>query len=269
MAAQTYAIRGGQTGRERLRVLSHVLQAGTFDFLDKVGVRPRMVCLDVGCGGGDVARELARRVGAAGKVVGLDMDAAQLQIVRAETAAQNIHNIDYRVADVTNPPSDLGNFDLVYTRFLLSHLAKPAEVLSWMVKCLRSGGAVAVEDVDLSGYFCYPPLPAFDRYVALVREVMRHRGGDPLIGLKLPRMLIDAGLSIGGVAVAQPADIDGDVKFLNALTMENIADAAVNDNLATRDEVEQLIQTLHQCASDERTFASVTRRIQVWGRSPQ
>ena len=36
MAAQTYAIRGGQTGRERLRVLSHVLQAGTFDFLDRV-----------------------------------------------------------------------------------------------------------------------------------------------------------------------------------------------------------------------------------------
>jgi SAM-dependent methyltransferase len=58
-----------------------------------------MVCLDVGCGGGDVARELARRLGVAGQVVGLDMDAAQLQIVRAETAAQNIHNIDYRVAD--------------------------------------------------------------------------------------------------------------------------------------------------------------------------
>ena len=116
--AQTYAIRSGQSGRERLRVLSYVLQAGTFDFLDKVGVRPRMGCLDVGCGGGDVTRELARRVGAAGRVVGLDMDAAQLQIVRAETAAQNIHNIDYRVADVTNPPSDLGNFDLIYTRFL-------------------------------------------------------------------------------------------------------------------------------------------------------
>jgi hypothetical protein len=76
-------------------------------------------------------------------------------------------------------------------------------------------------------------------------------------------------LSIGGVAVAQPSDIDGDVKFLNALTMENIADAAVNDNLATRDEVEHLIETLHQGARDERSFASVMRRIQVWGRRPQ
>jgi SAM-dependent methyltransferase len=228
-----------------------------------------MVCLDVGCGGGDVTRELARRVGAAGRVVGLDMDAAQLEICRTETAAQNIHNIDYRVADVANPPLDLGSFDLVYTRFLLSHLAEPAKAVSWMVKCLRSAGVLAIEDVDLSGYFCYPPLQAFDRYVALVREVMRRRGGDPLIGLKLPRMLIDAGLSIGGLAVAHPSDIDGDIKLLNALTMENIADAAVSDSLATRDEVEQLIQALYQCASDERTFASVTRRIQVWGRRPQ
>jgi SAM-dependent methyltransferase len=264
--AQTYAIRGGQSGRERLRVLSHVLQGGTFDFLDKIGVRPGMMCLDVGCGGGDVARELARRVCATGGVVGLDMDAAQLQIVRAETAAQNIHNIDYQVADVTNPPSDLGSFDLVYTRFLLCHLTEPAEVLSWMVECLRPGGVLAVEDIDLSGMFCHPPLPAFDRYVALMGEVIRRRGGDPLIGLNLPRMLVEAGLSIGGVAVAHPSDVAGDVKLLNALTMENIADAVVSDSLATRDEVGQLVATLHECANDERTFASVARRIQVWGR---
>ena len=55
-------------GRERLRILSDVLQAGTFSFL--VG-RPRMRCLDAGCGGGDVSRELAKRVGTSGQVIGL------------------------------------------------------------------------------------------------------------------------------------------------------------------------------------------------------
>src|ERR1043166_656606 len=263
---QTYAIRGGRSGRERLRVLSHVLQAGTHDFLDRVGLRPGMACLDVGCGGGDVAREFARRVGAAGRVVGLDMDAAQLDIVRAEATTQNISNIDYRAVDVVNPPGDLGTFDLVYARFLLCHLAKPTDALSWMVSCLTPGGVLAVEDCDFSGHFCYPPLPAFDRYVALCGEVMRRRGGDPLIGLKLPQMLIKAGVSIGGVAVAHPSDIDGDAKLLNALTMESIADAAVSDRLASRDEVDQLVTVLNKCVRDTRTFASVTRTIQVWGR---
>ena len=60
-------------------------------------------------------------------------------------------------------------------------------------------------------------------------------------------MLIEAGSSIGGVTVAHPADIDGDVKLLNALTMENIADAAVSDALATREEVERLIESLYKC----------------------
>ena len=51
--------------------------------------------------------------------------------------------------------------------------------------------------------------------------------------LKLPQMLTNAGLSFGGVTVAQPADIDGDAKLLNALTMENMADAVVSESLAT------------------------------------
>src|SRR5262245_42497502 len=126
---QTYAIRGGRSGRERLRVLSHVLQAGTLDFLDKVGLRPGMACMDVGCGGGDVSRELARRVGARGHVMALDIDSTQLEIVQTETAAQNITNVTYRTVDVTNPPDDLGSFDLVYARFLLCHLKAPSRVL--------------------------------------------------------------------------------------------------------------------------------------------
>ena len=263
---QAYVIKGGRSGRERLRVLSHVLQGGTLNFLDKLGLRPGMACMDVGCGGGDVTRELARRVGSSGRVVGLDMDLAQLEIIRSEAVAQNITNIDYRAADVSNPPSDLGTFDVVYTRFLLCHLKKPGNVLSWMVKCLKPNGVLAVEDSDSTGHFCYPPVPAFDRFVELLGEVMRRRGGDADFGLKLPEMFADAGLCIGGVTVAQPSDVDGDVKLLNALTMENIAAAVLSENLATSDEVDQLMATLNACTRDGRTFASVTRIIQVWGR---
>jgi SAM-dependent methyltransferase len=264
---QTYAIKGGQSGRERLRVLSHIRQGATLDLLDKIGVRPGMSCLDVGCGGGEVSRELARRVGASGRVVGLDVNPTQLEIVRTETIAQKFLNIDYRVADAAAPPSNLGRFDVVYTRFLLCHLKRPAEALSWMVSSLKPGGVLAIEDCDFSGYFCHPPSPAFDRYVELTAEVIHRRGGDPYIGLKLPSMLLQFGLAIGGLAVTQPSDIVGEVKLLSALSMENVADAVLADGLANRDEVERLVAALHQIVPDPRTFASAARTIQVWGRS--
>ena len=86
------------------------------------------------------------------------------------------------------------------------------------------------------------------------------------MGLKLPQMLIEAGLEIGGIDVAHPSDIDGDAKLLNALTLENIAHTVVSDGLATREEVEKLVTTLDKATHDRSVFASVTRIIQVWGR---
>jgi SAM-dependent methyltransferase len=247
-------------------VLSNILQTGTNAFLDRLGIRPGMSCLDVGCGGGDVTRELARRAGSSGQIVGLDVDAAQVNIIREEALAQNLQNITYRVADVTLLPDNLGVFDVVYTRFLLCHLPSRLNVLNWMVGRLKPGGVLAVEDCDFSGHFCYPPSKEFARYVDLAGETMRRRGGDPELGLKLPSLFVGEGLQLGGIEVAHPADVEGDAKLLNALTIENFADSIVVDGLATADEVRHLVATLSAAVDDTGIFASITRRIQVWGR---
>ena len=60
-----------------------------------------MACLDVGCGGGDVSFDLARLVGASGRVVGMDVDAVKLEIARSEAAAQQFANVEFRFADIT------------------------------------------------------------------------------------------------------------------------------------------------------------------------
>ena len=54
-----YVIRGGVEGRERLRVLSRVMKPTTFSLFNRVNVRRGMVCLDVGCSGGDASCEPA------------------------------------------------------------------------------------------------------------------------------------------------------------------------------------------------------------------
>ena len=75
-----YVIRGGAQGRERLRILARVLHSSTAALFERLGVGDGMVCLDIGCGGGDVTLELARRVGPRGRVVGADIDETTLAL---------------------------------------------------------------------------------------------------------------------------------------------------------------------------------------------
>ena len=55
-----YVIRGGQEGKRRLEVLARVMWPATFQLLKTAGIREGMICLDLGCGGGDVTIEVAR-----------------------------------------------------------------------------------------------------------------------------------------------------------------------------------------------------------------
>jgi len=68
---------------------------------DKVGISKGARCLDVGCCGGHVSRELARRVGARGSVVAIDLDATVLDLARADAAAAGITNVEFRCGDAT------------------------------------------------------------------------------------------------------------------------------------------------------------------------
>ena len=94
-----YAIAGGHTGRERLRLVSRVMADSTRRLLDDAGVRSGSSWLDVGCGGGDVSVELARRVGAHGRVVGVDLDPVKLDIARDEAQCLGLDHVEYLRGD--------------------------------------------------------------------------------------------------------------------------------------------------------------------------
>src|SRR5262245_32221231 len=134
--AGKYVIRGGVEGRERLRLLSEVMASSTRALLAEVGVPGGSLCLDLGCGGGDVTRELARAAGPGGRVIGVDVDEVKLDIARLESTNQGISNVVFEVRDVTEW-EPVESFDVVFARFLLTHLADPGRVLSNMRRHIR------------------------------------------------------------------------------------------------------------------------------------
>src|SRR5262245_24279973 len=111
-----YVIRGGVAGRERLRILARVMRETSSTLLDRLELRDGLACLDVGCGGGDMSLVLAERVAPGGRVVGVDMDAVELDLARAEARERGAANVEFRVAAVQEI-SGASDFDVVYARF--------------------------------------------------------------------------------------------------------------------------------------------------------
>ena len=263
-----YVIRGGIEGRERLKLLSRIMHASTTSLLDRAGITAGMKCFDVGCGSGDVSIELAARVGPHGHVIGVDIDATKVELASAEAAQLKLENVEFRVLDICK--DDLGMpFDLVYARFLLTHLRDPAGVVEAVKRMLKPGGLVILEDIDFSGHFVFPESAAFNRYHDLYCTVVRRRGGNPNIGPQLPLLLRQNGFADIKVMIVQPMELSGEVKLITPITLENIADAVVMEELATRAEIAALVQELYEYVANPETLAGLPRVVQASGRVPE
>jgi ubiquinone/menaquinone biosynthesis C-methylase UbiE len=95
--------------------------------------------LDVGCGFGDTAIQLARRVGPQGSVLGMDCCDAFMDDGRREAAAAGLTNVSFVRGDAEIAlPRDA--FDFVFARFGTMFFANPVAGLRNMRRALKPGG---------------------------------------------------------------------------------------------------------------------------------
>lgn len=258
-----YVLRGGQQGYDRLQLLASVRRPDTAELFRLAGVRPRMHCLDLGCGSGDVTFDLAHLTGPVGTVVGIDMDEDMVAFARLAIPAQGVSNVEFRAADVSRW-DEPDSYDLVYSRFLLQHLGDPVDVLRRMWRAVRPGGIIAVEDADFDGLFCDPQNDGFDFYRSMYPRACAASGGDATVGRKLRRYFAEAGIPLPESRLVQSFDTYGDTKTLAVATLEASADAIAAASLATREEVATAIADLRAFAGTPGTLIGDPRTFQIW-----
>lgn len=105
--------------------------------------------------------ELARTVGRAGRVVGVDHDREALEIAR-DAADRSGVQVQFVCGEALAPPVRRAAFDLGYARLLLSHLTEPVTALRQLRTAVRPGGVVAVEDLFTGTLRSDPPTGALD-----------------------------------------------------------------------------------------------------------
>jgi ubiquinone/menaquinone biosynthesis C-methylase UbiE len=101
-----------------------------------------MKVLDVACGPGIIACELAR-TGA--QVTGIDLTPAMIQQARLRADSMHV-SVAYHVGNALHLPFQADSFDRVVTRYSFHHMQDPGQVLAEMVRVCRPGGRIIVID---------------------------------------------------------------------------------------------------------------------------
>lgn len=113
--------------------------------------------LDLGCGSGTHFAWLAAIVGPDGRITGHDPDAANLEIAATRSAGQAwAGQIDLRQGELFPLPYEDASFDSVWCAGSLQYVADPVSAIREMVRVVRPGGKVALQDVEMHSMLLGP-----------------------------------------------------------------------------------------------------------------
>lgn len=191
--ARPYVLGTGDDELERLGLQSRLWGDAMLAACRRAGIRIGHRVLDVGCGPGYAAFDLARLVTSRGAVVAIDESEPFLAHLREQRETQDLPWITARLGDVQQLGPLLGDeppFDLAYARWVLCFVPDPEAVVAGVAAALAPGGRFVVHD-----YFNYatlamsPHSDAQSQAIAATVDSWHERGGDPDVVGRLPAML--------------------------------------------------------------------------------
>jgi ubiquinone/menaquinone biosynthesis C-methylase UbiE len=260
-------------GNNEAEILRLETQAALFEPLTKqtllkVGLKKGMSCIDIGCGSGSVTKLMANIVGDTGSVVGVDTDNKYLDFCnRTVTKRKNLEFIQDDICKSTL--STARQFDVVYSRFLFHHLTDRKEAVRSMKRLVKNGGTILIQDVDhgSGSWLCYPENKMVDTLRKLYVALIRKEGGDPLVGRKLYKMLIEESINVN-LDCYSPCIVMGQEPYgsLGWKLAESIKPRILSKRLQTEQEYNKMYEALRVLAKNKESFVTYSRFFSAVGR---
>ena len=150
-------------------------------------IRQGMTVLDLGSGAGFDAFLAWRRVGATGRVIGVDMTDDMLAQARANAAKLGATNVEFRKGFIENLPLKDNSVDLVISNCVINLSVDKPAVFREIARVLKPGGRIAVSDLVLLQQLPADVAKSVSAYVGCI-------AGASLIN-DYVRMALDAGLT--------------------------------------------------------------------------
>jgi SAM-dependent methyltransferase len=246
---------------DRFANLSALYDEVTCRHLGRFGIGAGWDCLEVGAGGGSIARFMSERVGARGHVLATDINTDWIEAALPA-------NVELRRHDIGIDPLPEAAFDVVHARAVLTFVPERRATLTRMIAALKPNGWLLVEEM-------LPPITeAWDRPdepdVALARkarraitEVVRLQGGDLTFTQELPGYLSASHLTeLGAEGFFVPYRNDAVVGLAKA-NIDQLGGAMVETGLIDAAELERYRAILER---PDCFYPASMALISVWGR---
>ena len=234
-------VRGGKVESARIGALAEELDPLTLARLRSLGIGSSWTCLELAAGTGTVARHLASLC-PRGRVVATDLDVTRL----LRDTPPNLTMLRHDVARESFPEQ---SFDLVHARYLFCHLRERDEVLRRVVRWLKPGGWLCVEEPDDSLVASSVNEPHRTVGVGMAALLAERIGTDGRWSRRLASMLDSLGLTDIDVSVTgSVVGGRGPMTRFWRLTIEQLAPEVVERGYAS---AAQVTEVLAQISDDE------------------
>jgi len=192
-----YVLGDSRVEAARLRAQARLWDPVAHALFDRIGVRRGWKVLEVGPGQGSLHLELRRRIGGpADAVERSERFAARL---RRACARDGLGEGRLWQCDLADAPLPAGHYQLVFARWVFLFLPDPEAHLRKLVRALRPGGVLAIQDYHRETLGMIPTSPEWGDFLAADRALFASQGGDASIGARVPDLFRRAGLEVEGV----------------------------------------------------------------------
>ena len=195
-ARRQYRYLLGDSRREaaRLRAQARLWDPVALALFDRVGIGRGWKVLEVGPGQGSLHLELRRRIN--GPVDAVERSAAFAARLERLCARDGLGPPTIWKCELHDAPLAEGQYDLVFARWVFLFLPDPEAHLRKLVRALRPGGLLALEEYHRETWALIPRPPEWEQFLAADRAFFASQGGDVSVGGRLPEMFRRAGLTV-------------------------------------------------------------------------
>jgi ubiquinone/menaquinone biosynthesis C-methylase UbiE len=190
---------------ERLQLIESIFDEKTRQWLNSAGPLTGRRCFEVGAGAGSIAAWLASEVGPSGATVAMDTNTRFLRRL-----LPRVQVIEGKLGPNGAPALD---FDVVHARYVLIHNAEPEAIIDEMLRALRVGGSLVLEEPDFSAAkaFTGPShlKEAFDRVTRGIRETFASCKMNYAFGSALPTLLQERSVKVAALEYDCPVSPGG------------------------------------------------------------